>query len=90
MLNQQQEQRQLTATTLMSLLRQWPPAECFKPRRFINFIVNVQAETEREIEEEKEQDGDTLHTEILRSLGVRSEVDSGCAELTLKLPGKKF
>lgn len=50
----------------------------------------MQAETEREIEEEKEQDGDTLHTEILRSLGVRSEVDSGCAGLTLKLPGKKF
>lgn len=90
MLNQQQEQRQLTATTLMSLLRQWPPAECFKPRRFINFIVNVQADIESEIEEEKEQDGDTLHTEILRSLGVRSEVDPGCAGLTLKLPGKKF
>lgn len=43
-----------------------------------------------EEQKEKEQDGDSLHTEILRSLGVRSEVDSGCAGLTLKLPGKKF
>lgn len=43
-------------------------------------------ERDRDIEDER----DSSHTEILRSLGVRSEVDVGCAGLTLKLLGKKF